>query len=65
MAPSADGESAWEDDGGGQAGTTETRRVRTSAAARSMNNMKWQEVEEPEEEDYEPRPVGLGLRPGV
>lgn len=51
VAPSADRESAWGTMAADKLGTTEARRMRTSTAARSMNNMKWREVEEPEE-DY-------------
>jgi hypothetical protein len=64
VVPSADGESALEDDGGGQAGTDgNAPRARRRGSARH-EQYEWQEVEEPEE-DYEPRPVGPALRPGM
>jgi hypothetical protein len=65
VVPSADGKSALEYDGGGQAGTDENAlRARWRGSARHEQH-EWQEVEEPEEEDYERRPVGPGLRPGM
>jgi hypothetical protein len=38
-------------------------RARRRGSARHEQH-EWQEVEEPEE-DYEPRPVGSALRPGM